>query len=79
MLEVQNLRGFSDEQAYRKWHMGPGMVIATLKPEEVMAKAEAQGVIAKELGQLTVNPGIIIKNRGAVQAKEWLTIENSLL
>lgn len=72
MLEVQRLRGFTDEKTYRKWHMGPGMVIATPEPEKVLAEAEAQGIVAKEIGQVTEEPGVRIKNRGAVQGEEWL-------
>lgn len=73
MLEVQKLRGFSDKQAYGKWHMGAGMVIATPEPEKVLAEAENQGLIAKTIGQITDESGIRIKNHGAVQEEEWLS------
>jgi phosphoribosylaminoimidazole (AIR) synthetase len=72
MLEVQRLRGFSDEKAYGKWHMGPGMVIATPEPEKVLAEAQSQGIVAKEIGQVTDEPGIRIRNRGANQHEEWV-------
>jgi phosphoribosylformylglycinamidine cyclo-ligase len=73
MLEVQKLRGFSDEQAYGKWHMGVGMVIATTEPEKVLAEAESQGLVAKTIGEVTDEPGIRISNRGAVQNEELLS------
>ncbi len=73
MLEVQKLRGFSDEQAYGKWHMGAGMVIATSEPEKVLAEAESHGLVAQTIGQVTDEPGIRVKNRGAIQDNEWLT------
>jgi len=72
MLEVQKLRDFSDEQAYSKWHMGAGMVISTPEPAKVLAEAENQGLVAKTIGQVTDEPGIRIKNRGAVGNEEWL-------
>lgn len=72
MLEVQRLSGFSDEKAYGKWHMGPGMVIASPEPEKVLAEAEAQGILAQEIGQVTDEHGIRIRNRGAIQNEEWL-------
>jgi phosphoribosylformylglycinamidine cyclo-ligase len=72
MLHVQRLRGFSDEKAYGKWHMGPGMVVATTEPEKVISEAENQGVRAQRIGQVTDEPGIRIKNRGAQQQEEWL-------
>lgn len=73
MTEVQKLRGFSDEKAYGKWHMGAGMVIATSEPDRVLAEAESHGLTAQAIGQITDEPGIRIKNRGAVQDEEWLT------
>lgn len=73
MLEVQRLREFSDEKAYGKWHMGSGMIIATPEPEKVLAEAEKQGLVAQQVGQITDEPGIRIRNRGAVQDAEWLT------
>lgn len=73
MLEVQKLRGFDDEKAYGKWHMGAGMMIATPEPEKVLAEAEQQGLVAQTIGQVTDESGIRIRNRGAVQDSEWLT------
>lgn len=73
MTEVQKLRGFSDEKAYGKWHMGSGMVIATSEPEKVLAEAENFGLSAQTIGQVTDEPGIRIKNRGAIQDEKWLT------
>lgn len=29
MLKMQELRGFDDKTTYSKWHMGPGMIVAT--------------------------------------------------
>lgn len=73
MLEVQKLREFSDEKAFGKWHMGPGMVIVTPEPEKVLAEAEFSGLQAKAIGEVTDEPGIRIRNRGAQQSEEWLT------
>lgn len=73
MTEVQKLRAFSDEKAYGKWHLGSGMVIATSEPEKVLAEAQSFGLSAQTIGEVTDEPGIRIKNRGAIQEKEWLT------
>ncbi len=75
MLEVQGLREFTDEKAYGKWHMGPGMVVATPEPEKVLSEAESQGITAKEIGEVTDEPAILIKNRGAQQKEEWLRFD----
>jgi phosphoribosylformylglycinamidine cyclo-ligase len=73
MTHVQELRGFSDEKAYGKWHMGPGMIVATPEPGKVLAEAEAQGIVAQQIGQVTDEPGIRIRNRGAQAREEWLS------
>lgn len=72
MLEAQRIRKFTDQQAYGKWHMGAGMVIATPEPEKVLAAAKERGVAAQEVGLVTDEPGMRIKNRGIHQLQEWL-------
>lgn len=72
MLEVQRIRGFSDEQAYGKWHMGPGMILATKTPDEVIEVAKEHGVHAQRIGRVTDEPGIRIKNMGAIRDIEIL-------
>lgn len=73
MLHAQRLRGLTDRQSYGKWHMGPGMVVATTEPGKVVAEAEKHDVEAHIIGHLTDRPGIMIKNHGAQQEEEWLT------
>lgn len=72
MLHVQRLREFDDRKAYGKWHMGSGMVVATRTPEKVIAEAAKFEISAQEIGYIADEPGIRIKNRGAVQNEEWL-------
>lgn len=72
MLEVQRIRGFTDEQAYGKWHMGPGMILATKTPEEVIGVAGEHSVHAQRIGRVTDKPGIRIKNMGAIRDNDIL-------
>jgi phosphoribosylformylglycinamidine cyclo-ligase len=72
MTHVQRLRGFEDRIAYGKWHMGAGMIIATTEPEKVLEVANLEDIQAKVIGEVTQEPGIRIRNRGAVQDEEWL-------
>ena len=72
MLKMQEIRGFSDKTAYGKWHMGPGMVIATPEPEKVLEAAEERGIVAREIGIVTEKPGIRIRNLGAASDSKWL-------
>lgn len=72
MLKMQELRGFSDETAYGKWHMGPGMVIATPEPDKVVEAAGHSGVVAKEIGRITNKAGIRIRNMDVRSESAWL-------
>ena len=72
MLEAQRIRGFSDEKAYGKWHMGPGMVVVTPNPESVLQSAQRSEIDAARIGTISDRPGIRIKNVGAQQYEEWL-------
>lgn len=72
MKHVQELRGFSDETAYSKWHMGSGMIVATPEPDATLAHLHSKGIVSKMVGHVTEKPGMRIKNRGAVQNQEWL-------
>lgn len=64
MLAVQAIRGFSDKKTYGKWHMGPGMVLATPEPDKVLQEAGAAGIEAQRIGEVTKGPYIMIKNAG---------------
>jgi phosphoribosylformylglycinamidine cyclo-ligase len=64
MKHVQELRGFDDETAYKKWHMGPGMVIATPEPDKVIEAAEEHSWQAKRIGEVTSSPELVIKSAG---------------
>jgi phosphoribosylformylglycinamidine cyclo-ligase len=72
MKHAQNLRGFTDREAYGKWHMGPGMIIATNDPETVLAEARKYEIIAKDIGSVDSHGEIRILNRGDRQQEEWL-------
>ncbi len=73
MQLVQRILGYDDEKIYGKLHMGPGGVIATPEPDKVLSLVKAAGLEeTKVIGEITDEPGIRIKNRGAVQDQEWL-------
>jgi len=61
---VQKLGNVSDEEAYKTWNMGQGMVIITPKPYEVIEIAKAHKISAGFIGKVSETPGIIIKSRG---------------
>ena len=72
MLMMQQLRNYDDRTAYNKWHMGPGMVIATPEPDAVLEAADEYGISAQEIGKVTSKSGIRIRNSGAGNDSKWL-------
>lgn len=64
MKYVQETGDYSDEQAYRVWYMGPGMVVATTQPQEVLTAATEGNWQAKRIGEVTESPDIVIKSAG---------------
>lgn len=65
MQGMQTLGNVTDEEAYRTWNMGHGMVIATPEPEQVLFAAKDHRIDANVIGEVTQDPTIQIKNRGA--------------
>ncbi len=66
MLYTQALGNVSDEEAYRTWNMGQGMVIVSPYPERVIDVARIHGIESKNIGYVTGNRSIKIKNEGAL-------------
>ncbi|MBI2051250.1 hypothetical protein HYT33_00640 [Candidatus Roizmanbacteria bacterium] len=65
MRYVQKLGKVSDDEAYRTWNMGQGMIIITSDPEEVMYVAAEHEIESQIIGEIVKEPGIRIKSRGA--------------
>ena len=64
MLYCQEKGTVPDEEAYRTWNMGQGMIIVTPEPEKVMAVAEEYNIDSKVIGQVSSEPTIRIRNKG---------------
>jgi phosphoribosylformylglycinamidine cyclo-ligase len=64
MLLCQKLGGVEDEEAYRTWNMGQGMLLVTDRPEKVVAIASKYKIRAKVAGEITGRPGIRITSKG---------------
>lgn len=72
MLHAQEKGNVSDEEAYRTWNMGNGMVIITTEPEKVITIAKSHNIEAKIIGKTTKEKGIKIKNQGFFKEEEIL-------
>lgn len=53
-----------DDEAYRAWNMGQGMVVITPEPENAIKIAEEFGIKAQIIGKVTEDRGIRIKSKG---------------
>jgi phosphoribosylformylglycinamidine cyclo-ligase len=53
-----------DDEAYRVWNMGQGMLLITPQPEAAMAVASSHGLTAQTIGVMTTKPGIRLHSRG---------------
>jgi len=64
MLSCQKMGGVPDEEAYRTWNMGQGMLLVTNKPDRIIGIAAKHKIGAKAIGGTTGKKGIRITSRG---------------
>lgn len=62
MLELQKLGNVSDDEAYETWNMGIGMVCIAEDTKLALQLLKKAGLRASIVGQVTKNPGVIIKS-----------------
>ncbi|KKW19883.1 MAG: Phosphoribosylformylglycinamidine cyclo-ligase [Parcubacteria group bacterium GW2011_GWA2_51_10] len=60
----QKIGNVSDEDAYRAWNMGQGMMLVTNEPEKVLLTAEQRGIRAQVAGEIIKEPKLVITSRG---------------
>ena len=68
MLHCQNLGDISDEEAYKTWNMGQGMLVITPEPEKVIEIAAKYCIEAKVAGEIVDKPGILIKSKTSLSS-----------
>ena len=71
MEYVQALGNVKDEEAYKTWNMGQGMIIICPKNKvgDVFSIARRYEISASQIGEVTSRKGITILNRGAYNPK----------
>lgn len=75
MKYVQSMGDLKDEEAYKKWNMGQGMLLATPHPDPVMSVASEYGIDSRIVGSITKTPGIRIRSKGAYSEGKELLFE----
>jgi len=63
MKHCQKLGEISDEEAYRTWNMGQGLMVITPMPDKVISAASQFGIDAKVAGKVVSGKGIKIKTK----------------
>lgn len=69
MSHIQDLGCVTDEEAYKTWNMGQGLLVITPEPENVIALLAEDGIEAKIAGEITKEQGIKIKSKGQNKKK----------
>lgn len=71
MRLVQERGGVSDEEAYRTWNMGYGMILATPDPEDVIKVAYKHSLSAQVIGRVAIGTEIKIRNMGVFRKADF--------
>jgi phosphoribosylformylglycinamidine cyclo-ligase len=64
MNYCQHKGNVSDEEAYKTWNMGHGMIIITPTPEDVMLVSHKYHIDSKIIGEVDLERGIKIESKG---------------
>ena len=64
MLYCQEKGGVSDEEAYKTWNMGQGMILISPDAHNVMKIAFEHSIESKIIGEIYSKPNIVIRSRG---------------
>ncbi|MBI2445584.1 hypothetical protein HYV43_04310 [Candidatus Micrarchaeota archaeon] len=61
MTTLMEMGPVNEDEAYKTWNMGNGMLIVTSEPDKVLAQAKKMNLEAKVAGAVTDKPGISIQ------------------
>lgn len=62
MTRLQEIGNIPNEEAYKTWNMGIGMAIVSKDIDKIIEIAGKHGIKAQKIGEITNEPGIVIKN-----------------
>lgn len=73
MKYCQKVGNVPDQEAYKTWNMGTGMIIITSTPDDVIRIASEHDIQNRVIGRVTREPTIKIKNKGVYAAEKILS------
>jgi phosphoribosylformylglycinamidine cyclo-ligase len=75
MLHCQKLGKVPDDEAYKTWNMGQGMIIITPDPNKVMEISNSYNIKSKVIGKIESNLGIRILSAGVYSNNKYLNFK----
>lgn len=75
MLLCQELGNINDEEAYKTWNMGNGLIVITNEPEKIINEAKKFNINAKLAGKIIKENVIYIKSKG-IEKKDLIYYEH---
>jgi len=72
VLYCQQLGKVPDEEAYKTWNMGQGMVVVSPEPDKVMEAARDFQLEAKVIGRVVSTSGTSIRSKGSFKKDKVL-------
>ncbi len=70
LLYLQEHGPVRDQEAYRVWNMGQGMLLITPQPEAAIAIASEHDIPARMIGEVTTQPGLRLHSQGYFRMNE---------
>lgn len=75
MTYAQKLGKIVEEEAYRTWNMGQGLLLICREPQLVLELAGQSGFEARVAGVISETPGIRILSKGYCKPGSWLNFK----
>ncbi len=75
MSQIQQMGKVTDEEAYRTWNMGQGLLIMTREADKVFAVLRDHDLEVRVAGEITEQPGITLVSRGIYSKNKQLSFE----
>ena len=73
MLRLQEFGEVTDEEAYRVWNMGVGMVLISDDEDKIKGIMSKYGIVVKQIGTVIEEKKVILTSRGFYKKEEVLT------
>ena len=64
MQYIQGIGNVADEEAYKTWNMGQGMIVVSPNPDRVIDVVRDHRIEAKQIGYVSKDSSIKIRNKG---------------